>query len=245
MASSNAFLPDTAADLVKLLHLIPHPEGGFFLETHRSRSLAMNSRGQTDTSDTHLVTWTPPSTAVIGTPVSLQRNALTSIFWLPTVKSPMQPLTQNISDHVHYYQGGLPFLYMTFDPLTGILERYILGPDIKQGHVLQVPVPSGLWKCGSLQIETNTDNDGQDPKPHYQEKIFADYSLIAEAVGPGFDFHDFRFVDKSEVDGLTTVTDEIRQILRNHLHVAPATAQEIDEHYTSEEAQTDRAKERM
>ncbi len=38
-----------------------------------------------------------------------RRNALTSIYWVPTKKSPKLLLASNHSDHVHYYQGGSKF----------------------------------------------------------------------------------------------------------------------------------------
>lgn len=105
--SFNSYLPDTAAELVELLGLIPHPEGGFFLETHRSGSEPMSSRGQTD--------FSVPSHCLVETTGrddcrpdrSKFRNCLTSIYWVPTKKSPSLPLVENLSDHVHYYQGGL------------------------------------------------------------------------------------------------------------------------------------------
>lgn len=44
----NTFLPSKVSDLVDALGLIPHPEGGYFLEMHRSGSVPMSSRGQTN-----------------------------------------------------------------------------------------------------------------------------------------------------------------------------------------------------
>jgi len=41
-------LPKKTSDLIPKLGLIPHPEGGFFVETHRSGSMPMSSKGQTD-----------------------------------------------------------------------------------------------------------------------------------------------------------------------------------------------------
>jgi hypothetical protein len=38
-----------------------------------------------------------------------RRNALTSIYWVPTDKSPKLLLAVNRSDHVHYYHGGSEF----------------------------------------------------------------------------------------------------------------------------------------
>jgi Cupin superfamily (DUF985) len=93
MSTAHSYLPNTAAELVELLGLIPHPEGGYFLETFRSGSVPMTSRGQTDLAVSNadcLVTTTGRNEA--RPDQSPLRNALTSIYWLPTVDSPIQPL---------------------------------------------------------------------------------------------------------------------------------------------------------
>jgi predicted cupin superfamily sugar epimerase len=244
--ASHSFLPPTASELVELLHLIPHPEAGFFLETHRSGCRPMESRGQTgyQVSDpSSLVTTAEgmnrrhPRNRPDSDP---RRNALTSIYWCPTLRSPTQPLVQNDSDHVHYYQGGLPFEYFVYDPRARKLESAVVGPDVRGGHVLQLPVEGGKWKCGRIF-------------PVYSG-ITADYSLIAEAVGPGFDFHDFRFVQESDVDAsvAAAATDDayeadvesISKLLKSFLQ-RQRTMDEIDEHYTENAEQEHRKQERM
>jgi predicted cupin superfamily sugar epimerase len=108
------------------------------------------------------------------------RNALTSIYWVPTLQSPKLRLAINISDHVHFYQGGQPFEYIVYDPATEKLEHSILGPDVCNGHKLQVPVRGGLWKCGHMIVDTG--------------RVNYEFSMIGEAVGPGFDVEDFTWV---------------------------------------------------
>jgi len=178
----------------------------------------------------------------------VRRNALTSIYWVPTIKSPVQPLTQNQSDHVHYYQGGLPFTYHTYCPTTRVLETKTLGPDILSGqHVLQIPVASGTWKCGHLVTEQKEQDDSEP----------FEYCIVAEAVGPGFDFRDFRFVGKDEVADAANVPDpDVQKLLLQYVQGQTAAGthlsmQEIDEHYESGKkhskniAEDERAKERM
>ena len=96
-------------DLVSSLDLIPHPEGGYFLETY---SVPMTSRGQTDFHvPTHLqnvhATCQINSQGIENSnknsyesltlahgrdnrrPDSdIRRNCLTSIIWMPTAKQP-------------------------------------------------------------------------------------------------------------------------------------------------------------
>ena len=78
-----------------------------------------------------------------------RRNALTSIFWMPTRASPILPLGINASDHIHYWQGGGVFEYTLFDPVAKELTTVVLGPDLLAGQRLQVPVTGGVWKCGA------------------------------------------------------------------------------------------------
>ncbi|CAJ1949899.1 unnamed protein product [Cylindrotheca closterium] len=119
-----------------------------------------------------------------------RRNALTSIYWVPTKKDPNLLMAENCSDHVHYYQGGLPFRYYLFDPSTGEFSTVVLGPELHKGQKLQVPVKGGIWKCGSIEQE----EDADDNKSDYE------YTIIGEAVAPGFDFHDFKWVTKEMLD---------------------------------------------
>jgi predicted cupin superfamily sugar epimerase len=188
--SFNSYLPKKATDLQKQLGLIPHPEGGFFLETFRSGAVPMASRGQTD--------FQVPAHNLIETPdrkdcredKDIRRNCITSIYWVPTSESPFLPLVMNKSDHVHYYQGGKPFEYKLYDPETKKMEVHILGPDISNGHILQFPVKGGAWKCGKLLDQA-------------LPELEADYCIVAEAVGPGFDFHDLTAIKKNLLNDLT------------------------------------------
>ena len=129
-----------AESVVSELGLIPHPEGGHFLETFRSGSLPMKNRGQTDLK----------CRASDG---DRRRNCLTSIFWLASVARPTLRLSVSLSDHVHYWQGGRPFEYVLLElgsPSASNekasteypdarLSRVVLGPKISAGQRLQVP----------------------------------------------------------------------------------------------------------
>jgi uncharacterized protein len=227
MSTVNSSLPDTAAELVELLGLIPHPEGGYFLETFRSGSVPMTSRGQTDLAVSNtdcLVTVTGRNEA--RPDHSPLRNALTSIYWLPTADSPTQPLIANLSDHVHYYQGGQPFQYHLYDPRTAILRTVILGPDICHGHVLQLPVVAGEWKCGRLLLPSTTTSTSS-----ASAIAVPDYCIVSEAVGPGFDFYDFHFVSQNELEA-SQASAEVMALLQPFLHTVIGDKNvEFDRHY--------------
>jgi predicted cupin superfamily sugar epimerase len=161
----------------------------------------MTSRGQTDFSvrSRDLVQVPSRTSRPDG---DTRRNCLTSIYWVPTAESPLLLLATNLSDHVHYYQGGKPFEYTIYNPETKSIQVIILGPDIMRGHVLQLAVQGGMWKCGRLL-------DQEAPE------IPADYCIIAEAVAPGFDLHDFLFISPTALEAVDNPT--VQKLLRPFL----------------------------
>jgi len=137
-----------------------------------------------------------------------RRNALTSIYWVPTKKDPRLNLVVNDSDHVHYYQGGLPFRYYLFDPVTCEFSTVVLGPELHKGQKLQVPVKGGVWKCGMIEL---LDEDNESTTADF------DYSIVAEAVAPGFDFHDFKWQTKEMLDAICK-DEAVYKILSPFVH---------------------------
>jgi len=191
----STMLPTKIKDLIPALSLIPHPEGGFFVETWRSGCEPMTTMGQTGLDETQCQ---DPQVNLVVAQGRAQnrpdkderRNALTSIYWVPTVKSPTLFCAKNHSDHIHYYQGGKPFRYYLYDPKTATLSTVVLGPELHKGQKLQVGVKGGIWKCGRIEEEGTTaaeDDNGYE------------YTIIGEAVAPGFDFHDFNWITKEMI----------------------------------------------
>lgn len=228
MASS--YLPSTAVELVDMLGLVPHPEGGFFLETFRSGSAPMVTRGQSALGDS------VPRTSLVTTTGRTQRrpdqsnlrNCLTSIFWVPTLQSPRLILSVNCSDHVHYYQGGLPFRYYIYNPETKAVRQEILGPHIRSGQKLQIAVVGGEWKCGCIVDDAETKDHG----------LQFDYTIVAEAVGPGFDHHDFQFVTKAELlQQPRDAVETLQQFVQGQ--------EDFDDFYDDNQKRAERTRERL
>ena len=122
--------------VVERLDLIPHPEGGFFRETHRSGSIPMDSRGKTDTKGDLVKT-------AVG-----NRNTMTSIYYLI---EDYQGLVCNKSDHVHYHHSGCTVLYHIVNPTTGEYWVERLGTNILKGDKPQVIVPGNYFKAATLE----------------------------------------------------------------------------------------------
>jgi predicted cupin superfamily sugar epimerase len=107
------------------------------------------------------------------------RKLLSSIYYLLSSDSPIGFMHRNKSDIVHYYHLGEPASYMLISPGGEIFEK-VLGPDISNGQHLQLVVPGGYWKASELKS--------------------GDYSLISEAVSPGFVYSDNQLATRELLD---------------------------------------------
>jgi predicted cupin superfamily sugar epimerase len=99
---------------------------------------------------------------------------MTSIFYMLTSNRPIGHFHKNKSDIMHYFHLGSPMIYLTISP-KGELEKFTLGPDIMQGHLLQLMVKGGYWKASALEK--------------------GDFGLLSEAVSPGFDYDDMTIAE--------------------------------------------------
>ncbi len=118
----------SAAELIALLNLQPHPrEGGFFRETYRSG---------------HRL----PAPALPGH-YGAERSVSTAIYYLLTPGT-CSALHRLATDEIfHFYFGG-PVRMLQLHP-DGQGREVILGPDPTRGQEPQVIVPAGVWQ-GSL-----------------------------------------------------------------------------------------------
>jgi len=121
----------TVDELIKLLQLEPLPhEGGFFVETYRSKDLVPKSA-------------LPPG-------YSGERSVCTAIYYL---------LTPETFSAIHRLQGDEIFHFYLGDPVEmlqlgseGKAEIATLGPDLARGMKLQYVVAGGAWQ-GSRLLE--------------------------------------------------------------------------------------------
>jgi uncharacterized protein len=114
----------TAQDYTAVLHLQPHPEGGYYAQTYESAEkvaqAALPGRFGGDRAF---------STAIYFLLENHNRSALHRIQ----------------SDEVwHFYAGG-PLLIYVIEPKTGELTTIRLGDRMDRGEVFQAVVPAGCW----------------------------------------------------------------------------------------------------
>ncbi|OKH18919.1 cupin domain-containing protein [[Limnothrix rosea] IAM M-220] len=113
-------------DIINLLNLEPHIEGGYFRETYRDETTMMTERDGGD------------------------RPLLTSIYYLLTDDRPIDYFHQNRSPIMHYFHSGSAITYHLITP-AGEWQTIKLGLNITAGEVPQLLVPSGHWKTAILE----------------------------------------------------------------------------------------------
>ncbi len=120
----------TAAELIALLNLQPHPrEGGFFRETYRA-------------ADQLPAAALPPH---YGSP----RSAGTAIYYLLTPNT-CSALHRLGSDEIFHFYLGSPVRMLQLYP-DGQGKEIILGPNLPGCQQVQVVVPRGVWQGSVLE----------------------------------------------------------------------------------------------
>jgi len=158
--------------LIASLGLSRHPEGGYFAETDRQSEMI-------------------PSPFAGNAP----RSLATSIYYLltPDERNGVFHMNKSATMHVHH-QGRAEYILITPSSPPRI-ERKIIGPNIHAGEVLQLLVPSGVWKMSRLLPADLESADSPDTRDHTG-------CLITEVVFPGFAWEDHGFLTKAELESL-------------------------------------------
>ena len=85
---------------------------------------------------------------------------------------------ENLSDPVHIWNGGGSVKFHLLHP-DGRYETVVCGSDVAKGERPHIIVPGGCWKAGELTTGA--------------------YFFSTEAVTPGWDYRDFRFLDADDL----------------------------------------------
>jgi len=117
-----------AEDIIRLLNLAPHPEGGFFSESYRSADLIAGEA-------------LPPR-------YTGPRRAGTAIYYLLT-PGRFSELHRVASDEMFHFYLGDPVEMLQLLP-DGTSRRLLLGTDLAAGMAPQLLVPHGVWQGSRL-----------------------------------------------------------------------------------------------
>jgi len=110
-----------AAELIASLGLVPHPEGGYFRELHRSASSVQPLDGRTE------------------------RAALTTIYFL-LPEGEVSRWHRVASDEVWHHYEGAPLDILTADATFERVTRHTIGP-VRENLSPERVVPSGCWQA--------------------------------------------------------------------------------------------------
>jgi predicted cupin superfamily sugar epimerase len=117
-----------AQQIIDILELQPHPEGGYFKETYRSQSEISSEN--------------------LGENYSSKRNFSTCIYFLLT-SDKFSALHRIEQDEIwHFYDGSPIKLHMINS--HGEHSFKIIGRNLEKGEIPQYIVPGGCWFAGEV-----------------------------------------------------------------------------------------------
>ncbi|KAL3451939.1 RmlC-like cupin domain-containing protein [Aspergillus insuetus] len=207
-------LPSTQ-NLISILNLSPHPEGGYFLETDRN-PLQIANPYHNNSKNVNSINKHNDSTHGISTDIKSNppqksdddnadktRVASTSIFYLITPRSPRGAFHRNRS------RGRYVVIHADQAAREGgkaSIESFVVGQRIDRGERLHWVVEGGDYKASYLL----PDDDG--------EEGGASGLLITETVVPGFELADHDFLTPEDMGKLLTEdkVQELDWLLRDH-----------------------------
>jgi len=114
---------DKAEDWIENLQLEPHPEGGYFHQTYRSRVTILRE--------------------ALPAGFAGARAASTAIYFLLEKKN-FSAFHRLKSDEMWHFYAGDPLIVHVIEP-EGRYSSVLLGRDLDAGQVLQAVVPAGCW----------------------------------------------------------------------------------------------------
>jgi predicted cupin superfamily sugar epimerase len=120
-------LPLTAADVIRLLELKPHPEGGHFRETFRDASLVYPA-------------------PIPGEPKEGQGRAASTAIYFLLARGERSHWHRVDAPEVWHWHAGAP-LELEIAPVGGRRERVTLGCDLAAGESPQAVVPARVWQA--------------------------------------------------------------------------------------------------
>ncbi|KAF4464826.1 DUF985 domain [Fusarium albosuccineum] len=183
-SSSKPETPRTAS-LIRSLALIPHMEGGYFVQTDE---------------DPITIPSTYPSEALSAETAALAgpvregfnvdtRRLSTTIFYLLTPRRPQGMFHRNRSRVIHTLHRGRG-RYVLIHP-GGHLETFVVGHAVERGERIQWVVEGNVWKASYLLPGKENFCETRD--------VESEGLLISETVVPGFEYCDHEFLTKQGI----------------------------------------------
>ncbi|MUP44840.1 cupin domain-containing protein [Gramella sp. BOM4] len=142
----------TTQEIIEKLDLKPHPEGGFFRETYRSKGEI--------------------AAAGLNSNYYSSRNYSTCIYFLLTSEK-FSAFHRIKQDEIwHFYDGATIELHIISE--SGVLDSIKIGRDIFNGQTPQVIVPGGSWFAAEVSSKDSHSLVGCTVAPGFD---FSDFEL--------------------------------------------------------------------
>jgi predicted cupin superfamily sugar epimerase len=125
-------IDDVARELIDRLELLPHPEGGYYRETYRSKGVIAQS-ALTDFDG--------------------ERNFSTAIYFMLTSRS-FSALHRIRQDEVWHFYTGSPLHVHVIDA-NGKYRKNLVGINISNGEVPQLVVKAGDWFGATVAVKNS------------------------------------------------------------------------------------------
>ncbi len=160
----------STAEIVAYYKMLPHPEGGYYKETYRSKE----------------------EIEVDALPARFNGNRIfsTAIYFL-LERGNFSAFHRIQSDETwHFYAGGVLNIYVIHE--NGELETIRLGQNISKGQTFQATVPAGAWFASIPAEETDFSFVGCTVSPGFEfidfelalaDQLVESYPLYAELIG--------------------------------------------------------------
>jgi hypothetical protein len=149
-------MTDRIKEIIQRLKLRPHPEGGYFKETYRSK-------GEIDKNS-------------LGLEFSGKRSYSTCIYFLLTSEkfSAFHRLRQ---DEIWHFYDGSPISLHIISP-SGKYSNHLIGMNLENGQVPQFVVPGGSWFAAEIPENNQYSLIGCTVSPGFD---FEDFELKSRA----------------------------------------------------------------
>jgi hypothetical protein len=124
---------DTVDEIIEVLKLKQHPEGGYYRETYRSKGSIPKE--------------------ILGKPFTGNRNYATGIYFLLTSESFSAFHKINQDEMWHFYDGSPMNLHMIAP--DGRYSVIKIGNTLSEGELPQFTVPAGYWFASEVDEENS------------------------------------------------------------------------------------------
>jgi uncharacterized protein len=155
----------TAHFLVEHFQMLPHPEGGFYKETYRSKEAIAQQ--------------------ALPSRFSGNRDCSTAIYFL-LLQGNFSAFHRIKSDECwHFYAGGTLWVHVIYP--NGTYQRVAIGNNLMEGETFQFVVPSGAWFASETAAGSSFSFVGCTVSPGFN---FEDFELaVASSLVEAFPQH--------------------------------------------------------